>query len=64
MTPGECTPVPQPGTVYTATSLPADIDDARDYPAEAVCAGGCGSPVRSASPGSGWEHFSRDGGGG
>jgi hypothetical protein len=57
---GSCTPVPQPGTVYTVTGLPADLDDERDYPAEAMCGSGCGSPVRSASPGSGWEHFSRE----
>jgi hypothetical protein len=47
--------VPQPGTAYTQTSLPADLTDPGQYPAEAFCLG-CRTPAQRASIRGNWRH--------
>ncbi len=52
---GEHRIVPQPGTAYTVTGLPADLSHPSDYPAEAFCLT-CRKPACRETIDAPWEH--------
>lgn len=54
--------VPAEFTAYTMegphTGCPANLANARHFPAEGIC-GGCGGVIRAERPGAGWAHTGR-----